>query len=179
MTHAPLTLWHGTSTGDKDARLRSILDTGLTAQFNNARISGQSPGVYFSAHKSYAIDRALRCIGKLQRGGRPVLLGIKTDLNPDEWDWDFEVSRPTVENMLKTLKLSIPDSSIHIPYAFTDYRHRVGILEQSCRRLRATNENIYREKFSAAALHIQDTEKALAFKYTGQRPLKIQNVIFI
>lgn len=51
----PITLWHGTSTGIDDWRLRSILQYGLTCAFNDPRRCGQQPGVYFSATRDYAM----------------------------------------------------------------------------------------------------------------------------
>ena len=96
-----ISLWHGTASGPHDATLRAIAENGLTKDFNRARIMGQSPGVFFSLTRDYAIDRALRCVGKLQRGGRPLLMSIETDLNPATWDWDFEVSREPATSMLE------------------------------------------------------------------------------
>ncbi|MBU0799779.1 MAG: hypothetical protein KKA05_02125 [Alphaproteobacteria bacterium] len=180
MTRPLFTLWHGTSSGPDNTALHSILTGGLSKIFNNPRISGQTPGVYFATDRSYAIERALRCIGKLQRGGQPVLLGIQTDLNPQEWDWDFEVSRAPVADMMRNLKINSFVPQGLIGYKPDDYRHGVSAAEIACHNFRWQNETTYRAQFAnATRLLVPDPDRKLAFKYTGYTPLRVQTVELI
>lgn len=184
MTQKPLfTLWHGTASGVSQDRLRAILDNGLTAAFNDPHRCGQQPGVYFSATRDYAVARALRCIGKLQRGGEPLLMSIETDLNPHEWDWDYEVSGQSAQAMIERMNIRGVLVRPSFLYGPNDYRCNVTHTEQLCRTIRDTGyRSLFARHFTAAAhdaLRIPGIASTVAFKYTGREPLRVKTVEFI
>lgn len=173
------TLWHGTTTGAQDKRLRSILADGLCHAFNNPRICGQQPGVYFSATRDYAIARALRCVGKLQRRGQPVLLSIETDLAPAQWEWDYEVSADPANALIARLGPVSPLAPAGTDYAPGDYRYAVRRTEHICHELIKNAAPDYRRLFTAAANTLIGNGASVAFKYTGHPPLRVRTVEFI
>ena len=175
-----LTLWHGTASGADDAALRSIAERGLVKDYSRPRQAGQEPGVYFSLSREYAMARALRCVGKLQRGGRPLLMGVETAINPHEWDWDFEVSHDSASAMIARIEAEkIAASPAAVGYDPDDYRYRVRLAEQTCLSFRRHGAaNLYARHFNAA-VNMLAPAADVALKYVGNTPLRVRTVEFI
>lgn len=89
------TLWHGTSTGEDGRTLRSIFNDGLLAAMGDTRRSYQRAGVHFFAERDYA---AMYAQGEPQgKGGAPLLVKVRTELDARRWDLDHEASETSIK----------------------------------------------------------------------------------
>lgn len=110
------------------------------------------------------------------------MISVQTDLDPAEWDWDYEVSHDHARMMIDTLQagpLPFPKRS---PYSPHDYRFRVHNTESQIVQLRECSA---RSQLSAHFINMAqvalrlDTMTTTAFKYIARTPLKVNSVCFI
>lgn len=100
-------LWHASGSGEGDAVLQSILAGGFKKSYCHPYKNMQTPGIFFTASKPWAVTYAERLQNPrhlYHRPGKPFVVAVGY-LPSEGWDIDYELGHIPALNFLKQFDL--------------------------------------------------------------------------